>query len=477
MNLHFDQIFKVRPSFKKINQKENFGTIMVFCGYNKKLKAMKTLKIILGLSLFISALLFTSACSKLDRPAELSIDVQTLEFNNDVLTRKFNIVNIGDELLHVEISANKEWVTVIGNNANLGHAATSIVSVQIHPEFFQEYGQYTASLSVQSNGGNFVVPIVVDYTQSAMPILAMDLDYLKFAKNSTGDYFTLYNDGTEALNFLLQSDASWLQFSPEVGTISSGSEQRINVTVDRTGLYGGVYAAEISITSNGGNAILNVDMDVNVYSITFFNPVYTPIEIQSPAFDPAIIDPGERFSYVFNNNPLSFQYSASTIGETDNGDPLGVRILWDETIDVSAYDAPTFNLNVSADYFFMAVKNSGNYYLDLWSVNYGTDYQVDDDFFIPNDGVEYGVAYYDAFTDTDIYARLSGTSDDVVWRQGIEFLFPWTDNQYILLENNFKKSAVARPNLKASSKVPSKVNQFVKPIEKPKGSIDLYNKK
>jgi len=179
----------------------------------------------------------------------------------------------------------------------------------------------------------------------------------------------------------------------------------------------------------------------------------------------------------YNNNPLSFQYSASTIGETDNGDPLGVRILWDETIDVSAYDAPTFNLNVSADYFFMAVKNSGNYYLDLWSVNYGTDYQVDDDFFIPNDGVEYGVAYYDAFTDTDIYARLSGTSDDVVWRQGIEFLFPWTDNQYILLENNFKKSAVARPNLKASSKVPSKVNQFVKPIEKPKGSIDLYNKK
>ncbi|MBN1650841.1 MAG: hypothetical protein JW857_05910, partial [Bacteroidales bacterium] len=69
---------------------------------------MKTPKIILGLSLFISTLLMTTACSKLDRPAELSIDAYTLEFNNDVLTRKFNIVNIGDELLYVEASANKE---------------------------------------------------------------------------------------------------------------------------------------------------------------------------------------------------------------------------------------------------------------------------------------------------------------------------------------------------------------------------------
>ena len=97
--------------------------------------------------------------------------------------------------------------------------------------------------------------------------------------------------------------------------------------------------------------------------------------------------------------------------------------------------------------------------------------------FIPNDGVEYGVAYYDAFNDTDIYARLSGTSDDVVWRQGIEFLFPWTENQYILLTNDFKKSAIARPNMKASSINPNKVTPFVKPIPKSKGSIDLYNKK
>ena len=104
-------------------------------------------------------------------------------------------------------------------------------------------------------------------------------------------------------------------------------------------------------------------------------------------------------------------------------------------------------------------------------------YQIDENFYIPNDGYEYGVAYYDAFEDTDIYARLSGTSDDVKWSQGVEFVFPWTDNQYILLENNFKKSEAKRLSFKNLGKAKSAVTTFKRPTSKPKGSIDLYNKR
>lgn len=449
---------------------------MVICRENLYLKAMKTQKITLGL-LFLLTLGIFSSCTKYDRPAELSIDAQTLEFDNSILNRQFNIVNMGDDLLNVEVYADRDWVTVVGNDVVLSHAQTSIISVQIHPEFFQEYGIYTASLHLRSNGGNFTLPITVYYFQSAEPLLALDIDYLKFSSNSSRDYFTLYNDGAEDLDFLVQTEVNWVQTSQAVGTIAPDGEQRIYLDVNRSGLNAGMYSAEISITSSGGDAIVDVDMDVAVYSVTFFNPVYTAIEILTSGFDPVIIESGERYSFLYSNNPLAFSYTATTKGTTDDGSLLGVEIVWDELIDISGYDSPTFNLNISADYFFMAVRNTGNYYLDLWSVNYGTDYQIDDDFYIPNDGLEYGVAYYDAFEDTDIYARLSGTSDDVKWSQGVEFVFPWIENQYILLENNFKKSAIVRTNLKSGSAKQLMVLPFVKPISKTKGSIDLYNKK
>jgi len=437
---------------------------------------MKTQKIISGLLILLTLGVFSS-CTKHDRPAELSIDAQLLEFDNSILNRKFNIVNSGDELLNVDIHSDKSWVSIIGSSVSLLHAETSLITVQIQTSAFQEYGVYTAYLFLESNGGNFTVPIKVYYSQADEALLAIDLDYLKFASTDSEDHFTLYNDGAESLNFLLQKSADWIDFSQEIGTILPNGEQKIYVNVDRTGLSSGTYEAEVNITSSGGNAVLDVDMDIAVYSITFFNPVYTPIQIMATGFNTIQIETGERHHFIFADNPLSFSYTAKTTGETDDGLQLGLEILWEEVIDVSEYQSPTFNLNINADYFFMAIINIGNYDLDTWSVNYGNDFRIDDDFVIPNDGVEYGVAYYDAFEDTDIYAHLVGTNDDVVWRQGTEFVFPWIENQYVLLENNYKKSALVRPELKSRSIVSSHVKQFKKSIKKSKGSIDLYNKK
>lgn len=440
------------------------------------MKTMKTQKITFGFLILLLFGLFSS-CTKYNRPAELSVDAQSLEFNSSNLTRMFNIVNIGDELLNVSVDVDKEWVSLGGTSVTLSHAQSIVLTVQVDPSFFQEYGTYTANLRITSNGGNFIIPITVYYFQTANPLLAIDLDYLKFSSTTSQDYFTIYNDGLEDLSFSLQSDADWLSFSQESGTVQSNGELKVYVNVDRTGLTSGLYSAEIAITSDGGDTVIDIDADVSVYSVTFFNPVFTPIQINTSQFYPVVIEAGERYSFIFNDNPSTFAYTASTQGTTDDGTLLGVEILWDEEIDVSTYDSPTFNLNISSDYFYMAVKNSGNYYLDLWSINYGTDFQVDDDFYIPNDGVEYGVAYYDAFDDTEIYARLSGTAYDVKWSQGTEFVFPWTENQSILLESNFKKSATVRTGLKSSSAKQLLVKPFKKPIQKSKGSIDLYNKK
>jgi len=437
---------------------------------------MKTLKTIFRLLLLLVIIAAAGSCTKYERQAELSLDAQQLEFDNTVKSRKFNVMNKGDELLFVEAYADKNWITVINSSVSLPYGQSFVFDIRVNTDLIQGYGIFTGNLFLNSNGGNFIIPVTLYLLQSSGPQLALDLDYLKFPVNVSQDYFTIYNDGNQNLNFQLSKNKSWVQFSQSSGLVLPNGEKKIYIDVNRSGLGAGFYSAEINITTNGGNAVLDLDMDVLVYSVTFFNPVYTPIKIKANGFNIQEIEAGERHSFIFPNNPSSFAYTANTMGKTNDGKQLGIEIKWEEVINVSGLQSPTYNLNVNADYFFMAVKNSGNYHLNLWSINYGNSFQIDDDFYIPNDGIEYGVAYYDAFDDTEIYARLAGTNNDVKWSNGFEFNFPWTANQYILLQNSFKKTQSIRPNTKSASGVESYVSPMIKPKQKDKGSIDLYNK-
>jgi len=304
-----------------------------------------------------------SSCTKTERPARLSLDAAELVFDNVIQERQFNVVNVGDQILTANVTTNVSWLTVTPASVNLSYAQTSVVQVMVHPEMLDGYGTYTGYVTVSSNGGDYSVPVTFYYDNTHDAQLALDLDYLKFSSTTTQDYFTLYNDGTQSLNYEVSANASWISFSPSSGEIGESGEQKVYVNVDRTGLNPGSYSAEVTISSDGGMAVLNIDMDVEVYTVTFFNPVYTPITINVDGFNATTIDVGDRANFSFTANPSSVHYTASTAGETTDGYQLGVEILWEETIDVSGYDSPTFNLNVNSDYFFMAVKNTGTYNL------------------------------------------------------------------------------------------------------------------
>jgi hypothetical protein len=62
--------------------------------------------------------------------------------------------------------------------------------------------------------------------------------------------FTVYNSGSGTLNYSIVDDASWLSISPTNGT-STGESDTIQVTYNPSGLYTGVYSANITITASG----------------------------------------------------------------------------------------------------------------------------------------------------------------------------------------------------------------------------------
>jgi hypothetical protein len=339
-----------------------------------------------------------------------------------------------------QVSTSDAFINVSPSNGILGFNEVAKIQVDINRALLNNTIN-TGSLLVSSNGGTRIIDVQVYNPLPDPPVLWWDIDYIKIAANQNSDYITIANDGEETMEYELVSPASWISFSQNSGVLQAGQEEKVYVIVNRNGLSPELYSSAVNILSNGGNGQVFIDMEVDVYSVTFFNPTYTPIDIGVTGFVYDVIPVLDRINYVFSSNPGSISYFAKTEGESVGGQTLGLTLTWDETINLNEETSPIYDLNISDYFFFMSAKNYGAHDLDMWSINYDTDYQFDEDVLIPNDGYEYYFGYYDALDNSIIYARIVGTQFDAVWENGYEFDFPWTMNQAILLESDQKKSA------------------------------------
>lgn len=401
---------------------------------------MKT-RISLFSALVILLSISLASCQKDDRPAEISTDTQEMIFTKNESTKYFGITNTGNTIMEFQVSSSDEILSVFPSNGALGFNEMAKITVIANTENLN-FGVYNSSILVNSNGGTRIINVQIIKPLPDPSVLWWDIDYIKIPAGSTRDFITIRNDGEVDLSYQLSGSANWIGLSQSSGTLAAGASQVVWVNVDRTGLANNLYEGEVNISSNGGNATVKVDMEVGVYSVSFFNPTYTVIYINVPGQGSKSIDVLDRVNYVFPSNPMSLYYTATTEGETVGGYVLGLTLSWNETLNLSTEVSPIFNLDISEEYFFLSAKNYGVHNLDRWSINNGTIYQFDEDVTIPNDGYEYYFGYYDALDNTKIYARIVGTSYDAVWENGTEFNFPWTLNQSILLESDLKSSSL-----------------------------------
>lgn len=350
---------------------------------------------------------------------------------------------MGDEPMDYQISSNDDFLSVSPANGTIEF--NQLAKIQVIAETSGlDYGLHSGSIYIQSNGGSNFVDVTIFKPYPDPPLLWWDIDYIKIANNTDRDYITIKNDGEGILEYDLNTTSSWMSFSQNSGSLSAGEEDKVWVIGDKTGLSNDLYSGEIIISANDGGSDVSipVDMEVGVYSVSFVNPTYSTIDIKVPGFNWEEIPVFDRINYIFPSNPGAIIYQAETKGETVNSQQLGLTLTWDETINLSEENAPVFYLNISDNFFFLSAKNYGSKDLNLWSINYNTVYEFNEDVTIPNDGLEYYFGYYDALNNSNVYARLAGTSQDAVWENGKEFNFPWTENQGILVESDLKSNIV-----------------------------------
>ena len=143
-----------------------------------------------------------------------------------------------------------------------------------------------------------------------------EIDSLDFgsAIDDVARSFSIFNDGTETLEWELTATADWIKsVSKTSGTLSAGATQSLIITIDRAKLSSGENKTTVHITSNSGSKQLVV-IATNDFHVTTLNvlPV-TDIKSTSAVLNGEIVEDGSP-----KYTERGFVYAETTQPTIDN---------------------------------------------------------------------------------------------------------------------------------------------------------------
>ncbi|UCG51329.1 MAG: BACON domain-containing protein [Candidatus Latescibacterota bacterium] len=199
----------------------------------------------------------------------LYVNPLTLDFGTTDVTESFVIGNTAGGSLVWDVTETIPWLDATPTSGAGGATITVTVDrTGLAP------GNYNGLIQVTSNGGNETVTAFMSVALPE-PVLGVTPASLNFPAHVTAKLLTIANLGTGYLYWNITSDQPWLSVSPAIGT----NDTQVAVSVDRTGLPDGTYNGTLSITSNGGDGTVPVEMIVDTQpqlSVTPASLTFTP---------------------------------------------------------------------------------------------------------------------------------------------------------------------------------------------------------
>ena len=126
------------------------------------------------------------------------------------------------------------------------------------------YQEDTKSVNV-SVGGNATLDF---HLNPAAASLKLSQETLDFGNDNTTLTLDIKNTGAAVLNWQISEDVTWLQCIPTSGTTLADQTSSVIVNVDRTGLTRGNYSQTLAISSNGGSAVVKVNLSVQGLTVS-----------------------------------------------------------------------------------------------------------------------------------------------------------------------------------------------------------------
>lgn len=193
-------------------------------------------------------------------PPVLEVDVNALDFGEIETSEEFSITNSGDDTLVWSLYEDEEWITIDITTGSLEATMSTMVTVEVDRSKVLTIGVIESSITITSNGGNAEIEVTMKV--SGQPVLEVSPSALDFGSEYVIKELFISNGGDGILDWIIAAQEAWINVDQETGSTSEGKTDMVNIMVDRSVVTElGSYSDELSITSDGGNATVNVGME------------------------------------------------------------------------------------------------------------------------------------------------------------------------------------------------------------------------
>jgi len=199
-------------------------------------------------------------------------------------------------------------------------------------------------------------------------------------------------------------------------------------------LQDGKYKLQVRATDAAGNTSSSSEVEVLLqtpFTLKLINTTFTTMIMSASNQTNQTIAPGDTAKFVYDTNPGTISYSAYTNGNTTEGNQVGLRLEWNETLTINDMKSDIRRLVVSKDYFYIYIDNkSAREYSEL-TVNKNLQSETFDNIRL-SASTRHRIGYYKAFTNTRIELMYGdGSNNYVFWEYGNNLPIPWTENQSV----------------------------------------------
>ena len=181
--------------------------------------------------------------------------------------------------------------------------------------------------------------------------------------------FSLFNDGTESLEWQITVTADWIKSVSKIeGVLSAGATQSLIVTIDRTKLKSGENTTTVHITSNNGSKQLTITATNSTVLATLNTLPATNVKTTTATLNGEILTDGSP-----KYSERGFVYSESSMPT------LGSCI---QKITSTLTDSKTYSATVAG------LTKGKTYYVRAYAVNAGKEaYSTNEVSFTPSDAL------------------------------------------------------------------------------------------
>jgi len=188
----------------------------------------------------------------------LHVSQKKLDFGSIKTEDEIRISNLGTGTLEWEITGGEKWLKVTPTSGNTKLDPDKVTFI-VDRTKAEKPGTYSTSVTIKAaKGGEEKITIQMKVAEGELSVSDATLP---FGDSKNTIEFTLKNTGEGSLEWKAETDKpSWIKIEPANGKLDAGDSQKVKVTVIRTDLNAGGHNGEISITSNGGDADIKVNL-------------------------------------------------------------------------------------------------------------------------------------------------------------------------------------------------------------------------